>query len=117
MLLNLGQHSQPECSGHTSPVGVQLNQLRGRSLPVPAGSRVGERFRPQVGLIRSKSLRRSPAMTAVRNSAGRNPALQDDVVRVANLLGYDERQLTGENTVKVYARYGIELSSIKELRF
>lgn len=42
---------------------------------------------------------------------------RDDVVRVANLLGYDESQLTGENTVKVYARYGIDLSSIKELRF
>ncbi len=37
--------------------------------------------------------------------------------RVARLLGYAETQLTGENTVKVYARYGIELESIKELRF
>ncbi|RJQ83160.1 class IV adenylate cyclase [Amycolatopsis panacis] len=42
---------------------------------------------------------------------------QDDVVRVAGLLGYAEHQLTGENTVKVYTRYGIELSAIRELRF
>jgi adenylate cyclase class 2 len=33
------------------------------------------------------------------------------------LLGYAENKLTGENTVKVYARYGIELESIQELRF
>lgn len=42
---------------------------------------------------------------------------RDDVVRVAGLLGYDESQLTGENTMKVYARYGIELGEIRELRF
>jgi adenylate cyclase, class 2 len=42
---------------------------------------------------------------------------QDDVLRVAGLLGYDESQLTGENTMKVYARYGIELGGIRELRF
>jgi adenylate cyclase class 2 len=42
---------------------------------------------------------------------------REDVVRVATLLGYEEHQLTGENTVKVYARYGIELSGIRELRF
>lgn len=42
---------------------------------------------------------------------------RDDVVRVAELLGYADHELTGENTVKVYARYGIELSRIRELRF
>jgi adenylate cyclase, class 2 len=42
---------------------------------------------------------------------------RDNVVRVAELLGYAEHELTGENTVKVYARYGIELSGIRELRF
>lgn len=40
-----------------------------------------------------------------------------DVVRVAGLLGYAEEHLTGENTVKVYGRYGIELGGIAELRF
>jgi adenylate cyclase, class 2 len=42
---------------------------------------------------------------------------REDVVRVAGLLGYDEDVLTGENTMKVYRRYGIELGSIEELRF
>jgi adenylate cyclase class 2 len=42
---------------------------------------------------------------------------RDDVVRVAGLLGFAEDQLTGENTMKVYARYGIELGEIGELRF
>ena len=42
---------------------------------------------------------------------------REDVVRLAGLLGYAEHQLTGENTMKVYARYGIELSGIQELRF
>jgi adenylate cyclase, class 2 len=41
----------------------------------------------------------------------------DDVVRVARLLGYDDTDLTGENTMKVYARYGIDLSTISDLRF
>jgi hypothetical protein len=41
---------------------------------------------------------------------------KDDVLRVAGLLGYDEDQLTGENTVKVYARYGIDLTAIPDLR-
>jgi adenylate cyclase, class 2 len=40
-----------------------------------------------------------------------------DVLRVAGLLGYGESQLTGENTVKVYARYGIDLQGIPDLRF
>jgi adenylate cyclase class 2 len=41
----------------------------------------------------------------------------EHVVRVARLLGYAESQLTGENTIKVYARYGIELANISDLRF
>lgn len=41
----------------------------------------------------------------------------EDVVRVATLLGYSENDLTGENTIKVYARYGIDLASIPHLKF
>jgi adenylate cyclase class 2 len=33
---------------------------------------------------------------------------REDVVRVAVLLGISEDALTGQNTVKVYARYGID---------
>lgn len=40
-----------------------------------------------------------------------------EVVRVAALLGCTEADLTGENTTKVYARYGIDLSTIADLRF
>lgn len=40
-----------------------------------------------------------------------------EVVRVAALLGYSEDQLTGENTTKVYTRYGIDLTAITDLRF
>ncbi|RCV52551.1 class IV adenylate cyclase [Marinitenerispora sediminis] len=40
-----------------------------------------------------------------------------DVLRVAELLGYGEQHLTGENTVKVYARHGIDLAAIPDLRF
>jgi adenylate cyclase class 2 len=40
-----------------------------------------------------------------------------EVVRVAALLGFTEAELAGENTTKVYARYGIDLSSIADLRF
>jgi adenylate cyclase class 2 len=39
------------------------------------------------------------------------------VVRVAGLLGYAEADLTGENTIKIYARYGIDHNAIPELRF
>ena len=42
---------------------------------------------------------------------------KEEVVRIAALLGYVEEQLTGENTIKVYARYGIDLTAIKDLRF
>lgn len=40
-----------------------------------------------------------------------------EVVRMAALLGYTEAELTGENTTKVYARYGTELATITDLRF
>jgi adenylate cyclase, class 2 len=42
---------------------------------------------------------------------------KDEVIRIARLLGYAEDELTGENTIKVYARYGIDLNNIPELRF
>jgi adenylate cyclase class 2 len=42
---------------------------------------------------------------------------KDEVIRVAALLGYTEADLTGENTIKIYARYGIDLDTIPELRF
>jgi len=42
---------------------------------------------------------------------------KDEVVRVAGLLGYNEADLTGENTIKIYARYGVDLDAIPELRF
>ena len=38
------------------------------------------------------------------------------VVEVAAMLGFDESRLTGENTVKVYARYGIDLAAHREVR-
>lgn len=41
----------------------------------------------------------------------------EDVIRVADRLGYAEADLTGENTIKVYARYGIDLATISDLRF
>ncbi|WP_328992630.1 CYTH domain-containing protein [Kribbella sp. NBC_01245] len=42
---------------------------------------------------------------------------REHVVQVAGLLGIDESRLTGENTIKVYARYGIDLEAIADLRF
>ena len=42
---------------------------------------------------------------------------RDEVVRVAGRLGYRESELTGENTVAVYARHGIDLTTIADLRF
>ncbi|MBO4204652.1 CYTH domain-containing protein [Micromonospora echinofusca] len=42
---------------------------------------------------------------------------RDEVVRVAALLDIPEESLTGENTVKIYARYGIDLFTHAELRF
>jgi adenylate cyclase, class 2 len=41
----------------------------------------------------------------------------DEVLRIAALLGYDESQLTSENTTKVYQRYGIDLSKHEAVRF
>ncbi|MEQ7124169.1 CYTH domain-containing protein [Actinopolymorpha sp. B11F2] len=42
---------------------------------------------------------------------------REQVVTTAAMLGYDESSLTGENTIKVYARYGIDLTAISDLRF
>ena len=42
---------------------------------------------------------------------------REHVVRVGEDMGISEDELTGENTVKVYARYGIDLTEIPELRF
>ncbi|TDD59345.1 adenylate cyclase [Kribbella antibiotica] len=42
---------------------------------------------------------------------------REHVVQVGAALGVAEMELTGENTTKVYARYGIELAGIRELRF
>lgn len=42
---------------------------------------------------------------------------KEDVLQVAKLLGYTESDLTGENTIKIYARHGIDLNTIRELRF
>lgn len=42
---------------------------------------------------------------------------KDQVVAVASRLGYTEGDLTGENTTTVYARHGIDLASISDLRF
>lgn len=40
-----------------------------------------------------------------------------EVIRVAGLLGFTETDLTGENTIKISARYCIDLNAIRELRF
>lgn len=42
---------------------------------------------------------------------------RDHVVEVGHMLGVSKDDLTGENTTKVYARYGIDLSAVRELRF
>ncbi|MFF3569012.1 class IV adenylate cyclase [Nocardia jiangxiensis] len=44
-------------------------------------------------------------------------ATKEDVLRVAAQLGYSESDLTGENTIKIYARHGIDLNTVRELRF
>jgi adenylate cyclase class 2 len=41
----------------------------------------------------------------------------EDVLRVADTLGFTEANLTGENTVKVYQRYGIDLLALTRLSF
>lgn len=42
---------------------------------------------------------------------------REHVVEVGRMLGVSEDDLTGENTTKVYARYGIDLTTIADLRF
>ncbi|WP_200880748.1 radical SAM protein [Thermoactinomyces daqus] len=42
---------------------------------------------------------------------------REEVIKIASLLGFDDAQLTGENTIKIYAKYGIDLNEIKDLRF
>jgi adenylate cyclase class 2 len=42
---------------------------------------------------------------------------REQVIQVGQQLGISADELTGENTVKVYARYGIDLMAIAELRF
>jgi len=42
---------------------------------------------------------------------------REHVIEVAALLGYRIKDLTAENTTKVYARYGIVLSAYPNLRF
>lgn len=44
-------------------------------------------------------------------------ATKDEVVRIAALLGFTESDLTGANTIKIYAQHGIDLNAIRELRF
>jgi adenylate cyclase class 2 len=41
----------------------------------------------------------------------------EDVIRVAQMLGYHQDQLVGENTLKIYAYYGLNLKKINDLRF
>lgn len=41
----------------------------------------------------------------------------EEVIRIASLLGYTETDLTGENTMHVYARHGIDLNAVNELTF
>lgn len=40
-----------------------------------------------------------------------------EVLRAAAVLGYSEENLTGENTVHVYARYGIDLMGLDRVSF
>lgn len=42
---------------------------------------------------------------------------RDEVLKVADLLGIPRDYLTGENTIKVYARYDIDLNATTDLRF
>ncbi|MFI2486850.1 class IV adenylate cyclase [Promicromonospora kroppenstedtii] len=44
-------------------------------------------------------------------------ASAEEVIRIAGMLGFGADDLTGENTMKVYDRYGIDLAAIPELRF
>jgi adenylate cyclase class 2 len=40
-----------------------------------------------------------------------------EVVEMAERLGFQEKQLVGENTLKIYRKYGINLKEIDDLRF
>ncbi|GAA0312412.1 hypothetical protein GCM10010302_59090 [Streptomyces polychromogenes] len=42
---------------------------------------------------------------------------EDAVWAMADRLGLDRAELTGENTTAVYARYGIDLDKVTDLRF
>ncbi|RZS37484.1 adenylate cyclase class 2 [Herbihabitans rhizosphaerae] len=42
---------------------------------------------------------------------------KSEVIRIAELLGYTEDQLTAENTIDIYAHHGINLNTTPELRF
>lgn len=42
---------------------------------------------------------------------------KDEVVRVAKLLGFDESELFTGSYYELYARYGIDLAAITDLRF
>ena len=44
-------------------------------------------------------------------------ATKQEVIQIAAQLGYAESDLTGENTIKIYARHGIDLNTVRELRF
>ncbi|MBS7530795.1 CYTH domain-containing protein [Hazenella sp. IB182353] len=39
------------------------------------------------------------------------------VIKTASKLGFTEENLTGENTTKIYAHYGIDIHSITNLKF
>lgn len=54
---------------------------------------------------------------AARPGATACPCTREATNALLAELGYREDQLAGENTTKVYARYGIDLASIAELRF
>ena len=41
----------------------------------------------------------------------------EEVLAAAARLGFDESRLTGENTLKIYTRYGFDLPSMPDLRF
>ena len=41
----------------------------------------------------------------------------DEVIEIATRLGYAEDQLTSENTMKVYRRYGLDLTAYPRLSF
>lgn len=55
-----------------------------------------------------------PLLPAYLEIEGRSP---EHVRRVAALIGYPPEALTGVNTSDLYARNGIDLESIRELRF